>query len=130
MEVSLTVSPIRASGGRIVGASKIARDITEAKRLERERAEALRREQTGRLEAEALSRISRELTESLDLGIVGQRIVDSICRVLGGAVAVLYATRPESGDLVALARRPGGAAGRRLPVASGHRSGRAGGSGA
>src|SRR5262245_5347320 len=35
VEVSLTVSPIR-SGGRIVGASKIARDITKHKQLERE----------------------------------------------------------------------------------------------
>jgi PAS domain S-box-containing protein len=36
--VSLTVSPVRDSAGRIIGASKIARDISERKRLE----EALR----------------------------------------------------------------------------------------
>lgn len=35
IEVSLTVSPIRNSGERIVGASKIARDITERKRIEK-----------------------------------------------------------------------------------------------
>jgi PAS domain S-box-containing protein len=35
VEVSLTVSPIRNAEGRIVGASKIARDITEHKRAER-----------------------------------------------------------------------------------------------
>jgi PAS domain S-box-containing protein len=104
VEISLTVSPIRGSDGRIVGVSKIARDITPAKQLERERAEALRREQARRLEAEALGRISRELTESLDLATLGQRIVDSICRMLEGAVVVLYAAEPESGDLVALAR--------------------------
>jgi PAS domain S-box-containing protein len=34
VEVSLTISPIRDSGGRIVGASKIMRDITERKRSE------------------------------------------------------------------------------------------------
>jgi PAS domain S-box-containing protein len=34
LDVSLTVSPIRESTGRIIGASKIARDITERKRLE------------------------------------------------------------------------------------------------
>jgi len=34
IEVSLTVSPIRNAQGRIVGASKIARDITERKRSE------------------------------------------------------------------------------------------------
>ena len=32
MDVSLTVSPVRDSNGRIVGASKIARDVTEQKR--------------------------------------------------------------------------------------------------
>jgi PAS domain S-box-containing protein len=37
VEISLTVSPIRDAHGRIVGASKIARDITERRRVERER---------------------------------------------------------------------------------------------
>ena len=32
MDISLTVSPVRDGSGRIVGASKIARDITEQKR--------------------------------------------------------------------------------------------------
>src|SRR5581483_7096928 len=35
--VSLTVSPIKDSNGRVVGASKIARDITERVRAERTR---------------------------------------------------------------------------------------------
>ena len=43
IEISLTVSPIRDSTGRIVGASKIARDISERKRWER-RQELLLRE--------------------------------------------------------------------------------------
>jgi PAS domain S-box-containing protein len=34
LDISLTVSPIRDNSGRIVGASKIARDITEQKRAE------------------------------------------------------------------------------------------------
>jgi PAS domain S-box-containing protein len=34
LDISLTVSPITDSGGKIVGASKIARDITERKRTE------------------------------------------------------------------------------------------------
>jgi PAS domain S-box-containing protein len=37
LDISLTVSPIRNSIGTVVGASKIARDITEKKTLERER---------------------------------------------------------------------------------------------
>lgn len=38
IDISLTVSPIRGAGGRIVGASKIARDITERRRQEEARA--------------------------------------------------------------------------------------------
>jgi PAS domain S-box-containing protein len=36
LNVSLTVSPIRDSQGRVIGASKIARDITDRKRAEQE----------------------------------------------------------------------------------------------
>ncbi|MEQ9317457.1 MAG: PAS domain S-box protein [Henriciella sp.] len=35
MDISLTVSPLRDPGGKIIGASKVARDITERKRAER-----------------------------------------------------------------------------------------------
>lgn len=41
VDVSLTISPMKDAGGRVVGASKIARDITEVKRTE----EALREAQ-------------------------------------------------------------------------------------
>jgi len=45
LNISLTVSPVRDSQGRIVGASKVARDITERKRLEIERERLLASEQ-------------------------------------------------------------------------------------
>jgi PAS domain S-box-containing protein len=48
LNISLTVSPIRDAHGTVIGASKIARDITEKKRLEREREELLAREQEAR----------------------------------------------------------------------------------
>jgi len=35
VDISLTVSPVRNSAGKIIGASKVARDITERKRSER-----------------------------------------------------------------------------------------------
>jgi PAS domain S-box-containing protein len=43
IEVSLTISPIKDSSGRILGASTISRDITERRTAERERAELLHR---------------------------------------------------------------------------------------
>src|SRR5437899_2617078 len=54
--ISLTVSPIRNALGEIIGASKIARDITERKQAEAERAALLAREQPARAELEALHR--------------------------------------------------------------------------
>jgi PAS domain S-box-containing protein len=55
IEISLTVSPIRTSAGHIIGASKIARDISDRRRLERELQALLKSEQNARAEAEALS---------------------------------------------------------------------------
>ncbi|HVS40079.1 MAG TPA: PAS domain S-box protein [Gemmataceae bacterium] len=43
IDVSLTVSPVRDGAGRIIGASKIARDITDRKRAEKALREADRR---------------------------------------------------------------------------------------
>ena len=47
-EVSLTISPIRDGMAKVVGASTIARDITERKRAEAERTKLLEREQKAR----------------------------------------------------------------------------------
>ncbi len=44
LNISLTVSPVRNASGTVIGVSKIARDITVRKRLEREREELLARE--------------------------------------------------------------------------------------
>jgi PAS domain S-box-containing protein len=43
LNISLTVSPIRDVHGNVIGASKIARDVTEKKKLEQDRLVALRR---------------------------------------------------------------------------------------
>ena len=48
LNISLTVSPIKDAQGTIVGASKIARDITYKKRIEREREELLNLERAAR----------------------------------------------------------------------------------
>jgi PAS domain S-box-containing protein len=41
IDVSLSVSPIRNANGKIIGAAKVARDVTEAKRLQRAERELL-----------------------------------------------------------------------------------------
>ncbi len=59
-DVSLTISPMKDALGRVVGASKLARDITERKRAE----EALRQAQTDLAHASRLT-IMGEFTASL-----------------------------------------------------------------
>ena len=49
IHVSLTISPIRDAGNRVVGASKIARDITEKKLLERQLHQSQKMEAIGQL---------------------------------------------------------------------------------
>ena len=58
--VSLTISPVKDSAGHIVGASKIARDITEMKRVSAERDQLLESERAARALAETANRLKDE----------------------------------------------------------------------
>jgi len=83
IHVSLTVSPVRDASGRVIGASKIARDISDRKRTETERALLLSREQESRKTAELLNRISPMLAAELDLERLVQSITDLATELVG-----------------------------------------------
>ena len=71
IDVSATISPIRDANGTIVGASKIARDISE-----RKRAEARLAAQLGRLDL--LNTITRAIGERQDLASIFQVAVGTL----------------------------------------------------
>jgi PAS domain S-box-containing protein len=79
IDVSLTISPLRDPAGRIVGCSKIARDITEAKQAEaalRQSERRLAREVAGAKTLQSISTrlISESTPESLYAQILGAAI--------------------------------------------------------
>jgi PAS domain S-box-containing protein len=81
--VSLTVSPIKNADGRIVGASKIARDITRQKR-----AEDMVREQAYVLAL--LDTTGKSISSNLDLQNVLQTVTDTATRLTGAKFGAFF----------------------------------------
>jgi PAS domain S-box-containing protein len=78
--VSVTISPIRDAAGQVVGASKVARDITDRKRTESDREQLLGAERAARAQAERHSRIKDEF-----LATLGHELRTPLNTVLGWA---------------------------------------------
>lgn len=67
IEVSVTISPIRDESGRIIGASKIARDISGRKRVERVLLQSEKLAATGRMAATIAHEINNPLESLVNL---------------------------------------------------------------
>ena len=65
LDVALTVSPVKDGNGKIIGASKIARDITERKRAADEKEQLLEAERAARTEAQRVSLTKDEFLATL-----------------------------------------------------------------
>jgi PAS domain S-box len=89
IDISLTISPIRDSRGRIIGASKIARDITKRKKTEQALQEAM----------EALRKADRRKDEFL--AMLAHELRNPLAPLRNGLQVLRLATDP---DLVAKSR--------------------------
>ncbi len=96
VDLSITVSPIKDKSGKIIGASKVARDISERRLTE----EALRDE---RKTLETLNRLAPALAAASEVQELVQLATDEGTKVTGAAFgAFFYNTVSEQGDALML----------------------------
>jgi PAS domain S-box-containing protein len=83
IEISLTVSPVRDRGGAVVGAAKIAHDITARRRAERKAEEEARAWET-------LSRVGQAVAAQLELEPIVQAVTDAAREISGAAFGAFF----------------------------------------
>jgi PAS domain S-box-containing protein len=83
VEISLTVSPIRDSTGKVIGAAKIAHDIGARRRAEQARAEEARA-------LETLNGLGRAIASQLDLDSIVQKVTDVATELSGAAFGAFF----------------------------------------
>src|SRR5882757_2205632 len=76
LPISLTVSPVKSIDGTIIGASKIARDISDQVRAEMETKQHLEN-------LELLISVGKAISEKLDLESILQKLTDITTRLTG-----------------------------------------------
>jgi PAS domain S-box-containing protein len=100
LDIALTVSPVRDDSGRIIGASKIARNITMLKQAESER---LRLLQEHAAVTETLNTVGALVASDLDRSKVVQAVTDAATDVTGAAFgAFFYNVIDERGEAYTL----------------------------
>jgi PAS domain S-box-containing protein len=103
IDVSLTISPLRDAAGRIIGCSKIARDVTKAKRAAvnlRRSEQRLTREVAG---AKTLQSISTRLISESKSGTLYDQVLGAAMELMASDAACLQMLAAEDTSLRLLA---------------------------
>lgn len=82
IHVSLTISPIRDGSGKVVGASKIARDITRQKHNEER--------------LQVIHELGRSISAHLDVNTILQIVTDSTTRIASAAYGAFFYNRVDT----------------------------------
>jgi PAS domain S-box-containing protein len=87
LDISLTISPVRNDAGQIIGAAKIARDITHQKKTERALHTTERLAAVGRLAATVAHEINNPLAAVINFVYLSKQrtVSDDVRRFLSGA---------------------------------------------
>ena len=99
LPISLTVSPIRDEDGVVVGASKIARDISERRQAESDRAQLLALAEQTAIITETLNEVGAAVASALDREVVVQKVTDAATQLTGAKFgAFFYNVTDEHGE--------------------------------
>lgn len=89
IQVSLTVSPIKNAKGVIVGASKIARDITKQKEYE----ETIKQHA---VRLELINAVSKTISAQLDVETILQKVTDTTTQLSGAAFGAFFYNKTDA----------------------------------
>ncbi|HUR97600.1 MAG TPA: PAS domain S-box protein, partial [Pyrinomonadaceae bacterium] len=90
IDVALTISPIKDADGKIVGASKILRDITRLKRIEEERARFQQQLEEETEIVETINRIGSVLAAELEQEKLVQAVTDAATDLTGAEFGAFF----------------------------------------
>jgi PAS domain S-box-containing protein len=104
ISISLTVSPVKNAQGKIVGASKIARNITERKRSDEQIATLAREAEHRTKNILATVQATVNLSQSKTLGGL-KRVIEGRIQALANVHSLFVETRWKGAEITTLARR-------------------------
>ena len=81
--ISLTVSPIKSKEGKIIGASKIARDITAQVQAKEEISKYTRN-------LEILNSLGKSISRNMNLEVIVQQVINATTSLTGASIGAFY----------------------------------------